>query len=186
MSQKNVEVVRMPVAVAAVSHRRLDEQLVLRFPRVVAFAVRAARRLPRHSRLSQNLVRRSVQVFLEAYNRKDFESTYALFHPDCETVVPHQFVAMGFDQVTRGPDAPLRVQRRWHTEWGEFRIEPDQVIDLGDRVLLLGHIKGSGLSSGAGMETEWGNLITLARGRIIREEFFFDRREALEAAGLSE
>jgi hypothetical protein len=60
------------------------------------------------------------------------------------------------------------------------------MLDLGDRLLFVGRIKGSGLSSGAGFETAWANLLTLSAGRVIREEPFFDHREALEAAGLRE
>jgi hypothetical protein len=52
--------------------------------------------------------------------------------------------------------------------------------------LVLGRIRGSGLSSGAGIDTDWGILVTFVAGWVIREQFFFDRGEALEAVGLSE
>ena len=65
-------------------------------------------------------------------------------------------------------------------------IEPEEIVDVGGRFLLLGKITASGLSSGAGMVTEWGNLVTMEAGRIIREQLFFDRAEAVNAAGLPE
>jgi ketosteroid isomerase-like protein len=178
--------VRQPLAVSDGSRRRFEERLAMRFPSAVALATRAVLWLPPRSRFRQVMIRRGARIFLEAYNRKDFESTYAVFHPDAETVVPQQLVEMGFEAVTRGDNAALRVQRRWHADWDEFRIEPDEVIDLDTRVLLLGRIRFSGRSSGAGMTTEWGNLVTVARGWAIREQVYFDRNEALAAAGLSE
>ena len=49
-----------------------------------------------------------------------------------------------------------------------------------------GRIVGTGLSSGAGFDSDWAVLLTISDGRVVREQFFFDRSEALEAAGLSE
>jgi ketosteroid isomerase-like protein len=186
MSQENLQPVRMPLALRADSHRRLEERLSVRFPGVVALGTRAIRLLPPRSWLRQKVLRRVARVYLEAYNRKDFESTYSLYRPDSESILPHQLVEVGFEPVARGRQAVVGVQRRWHADWGEFRIEPEEVIDLDGRVLLLGRIRGSGLSSGAGIDTEWGNLATFAAGRIVREQFFFDRAEALKAVGLTE
>ena len=60
------------------------------------------------------------------------------------------------------------------------------MIDLGDRVLVVGRVKGSGLSSGAAVDSEWADLFTVSAGRVIREQVFFDHAEGLEAAGVSE
>ena len=86
----------------------------------------------------------------------------------------------------RGRDGRSEFQRGWTAEWGEMRFEPEEMLDLGDRVLFVGRVKGGGLSSGAGFESDWAVLLTIPAGRVIREQPFFDRREGLEAAGLSE
>jgi ketosteroid isomerase-like protein len=80
----------------------------------------------------------------------------------------------------------MQAQRRWIDEWGVFRFEPDELIDLGDRLLMVGRMKGSGLSSGAVTTNEWALLVTVSAGRVIREQVFFDHAHALEAAGLQE
>jgi len=107
-----------------------------------------------------------------------------MYRPDSESVLPRQLVGMGFEPVAHGRQEIIRVQRLWHADWGEFRIEPEETIDLGHRVLVLGHIRGHGLSSGAGIDTAWGLLVTTTRGLVVREQFFFDHAEALDAAGL--
>ena len=49
---------------------------------------------------------------------------------------------------------------------------------------MAGRIVGSGLSSGAAVDSDWAVIVTLAAGRVIREQFFFDHAAALEAVGL--
>jgi hypothetical protein len=78
------------------------------------------------------------------------------------------------------------MQRRWQEEWGGFSYRPEQIFDLGARVLVLGRVEATGLSSGAATQHEWGMLYTAAAGQVIRDQIFLDHAEALEAAGLSE
>lgn len=73
------------------------------------------------------------------------------------------------------------------TEWGDFQLAPAELIDLGDgRVFVSGRIVASGLTSGAGFDGDWGVIFTFSNGRVVREQFFFNRAEALEAVRLSE
>jgi hypothetical protein len=104
MSQKNVEIVRQPIAVADRSRRRLEQHLV-RFPRANAFLAgaiwRLYLRLPPRSRLRQAIIRRLIESGCEALNRRDFEATFAGYHPTVESIWPLQLVALGFEPVTR-------------------------------------------------------------------------------------
>lgn len=189
MPRKDLEVVRQPIAVKARPRRRLEQHLV-RFPRAVAFLVRAGwglcSLLSARSRLRQAIVRRYIQQGFEATNRGDLEAAFGLYHPHVESIPPAQLVALGFDPVYRGREARIDAQRRWLAEWGDLWFQLEELIDLGDRVLVVSRMKGSGLSSGAAGEMDCVFIYTLAAGRAIREQFFFDRREAFEAAGLAE
>jgi ketosteroid isomerase-like protein len=185
MSWENVEVVRQPVAVRTKSRRHLDERLALRFPRALTVLARAVLGLPPRSRLRQACLCRAVRLAYEATNRSDYEAAFALYHPDIELITPAAFESLGTSGL-RGREERVRFQRRWNADWGEMRFEPEEINDLGPRVLVIGRIKGSGLSSGAAFENEWANLLTLSGGRVIREQAFIDHGEALEAAGLPE
>ena len=186
MSQRTSEIVRQRLVLKDRPRRGLDERIFLFFPSVVRFVAAAVFRLPPRSRLRHAVLRRVAQIGFDATNRKDFASGFLLYHPDCELVTPRIFVALGFDPVYHGRQARLEFQRSWSAEWGEVRFEPVEVLDLGERLLFLGGVKGSGVSSGAAVESDWGVLFTLSAGRLIREQPFFDRQEALEAAGLRE
>jgi ketosteroid isomerase-like protein len=186
MSEENVEVVRQPMAVRAHSRRRLEERLGLRFPGAVALVARAVWMLPTRSRLRQAIIRRYTRAGLEATNRGDFEAAFMLHHPDIELIAAGTFITLGYDPVYHGIEERIRFQERWHAEWGEFRFEAEELIDLGDRVLVVGRVKGSGLSSGVAVDNDWTDLLTIFAGRVISEQVFFDQAKALEAAGLSE
>lgn len=100
--------------------------------------------LPPGSRLRRAIVRRYARVALAAANRGEYEAVSALYHPDVEAIFPPQLAAIG-DPGVRGRDEWVRFQRRWTAEWGALRHVPEAVIDLGNRVLLVGRIAGSGL-----------------------------------------
>jgi ketosteroid isomerase-like protein len=71
--------------------------------------------------------------------------------------------------------------------WDEFRMEPDEVLDGGDRVVAVGRWVGKGKGSGIEVHRPVADVFTLHDGRVVQAEFgFADRAEAHEAAGLSE
>jgi ketosteroid isomerase-like protein len=124
-----------------------------------------------------------VQLGFEAINRGDFESAFALYDPEIEVIEPPEVVKLGLDPVSRGREGRIRVQQRWHAEWDELRFEPEELTDLGDRLLVVSRMKGRGLNSGAAFDNDFANLLTLRDGRVIREQIFLDRAKAIEAAG---
>jgi hypothetical protein len=62
------------------------------------------------------------------------------------------------------------------------RVVHKELIDLGDRLLMLGRMKCTGEASGIAVDTEVTVLITLKNGKVIREEQY---AEPAEAGGLS-
>jgi ketosteroid isomerase-like protein len=186
MSEENVGLVRQRIALTPHTHRRVEQRLVLRFPRLFMWGVRRIWRLSPRSRLRQAVVRRAFQMGVEAINRKDFKAAFALYHPQVEVIPDSRLVQLGFEHIYRGPDGRVRFQQRWLAEWGEVHFAPEELIDFGHRLFVHGRLVGSGRSSGAAFENYMGTLFTFDAGQVIREQFFFDRAHALEAAGLSE
>jgi ketosteroid isomerase-like protein len=186
MSRENVEVVRQRIAVKAGTRRSIEERLALRFQGVVALFASAISRSRPHSPLRRALLRHGVRLGFEALNRSDFEAAFAFHDPGIEVIEPPEVVKLGLDPVSRARAGRIHVQRRWHAEWGELRFEPDELFDLGDRLLVTARMKGSGISSGAAYNNDFANLLTLSGGRGIREEMFLDRGKALEAVGMWE
>ena len=165
------------------SSRSLPERLALRFPGVLNRLRVRFDRLPPSSRLRQRLIPPIASTVYAALNRHDDEVVFGLvYHPDRE--FDSTLAAVGVEGA-RGRDNRMQVQQRWIADWGEFRFEPQELLDLGDhRILVVGRVKGAGLGSGAGFDDEWASVFTFADGWLVNEQTFFDHAQAFEAAGL--
>ena len=131
------------------------------------------------SRENVEIVRRAT----EAWNRDDWEALMALYDDDVVIVAPEEWPEAG---TFSGRDAVREQFARLKDSWEEERIEQDELLDLGERVLALNRWVARGKGSGIEVETPGGNLLTLRDGRIVRIEFFTNQSKAREAAGLSE
>jgi hypothetical protein len=64
---------------------------------------------------------------------------------------------------------------------GEFSLELEDAIPVGERVVVLNRLRGRGKASGIAVDAEVGCIFDLDSGRIVRM-VFCDRRQALDAA----
>ena len=184
MGHESVEAVRQPISVGPAARRRLQESVAVHVPSLLALVVRALLKLRPDSRLRRAFVRRVVQLGIEAANRRDYEAAFGLYDARVELVVPHGLTAVGFEPLVHGRDDRLRFEQRWRAEWGDFSYAPQELIDLGTRILVAGRVTGSGPASGAAFEAEWAALFTVSAGRVVHEHVFLDRAEAYAAVGL--
>jgi ketosteroid isomerase-like protein len=74
----------------------------------------------------------------------------------------------------------------WLEPWETYHSRVEELLDAGDRVLALGRDRGRRLDMDLEVEIMAGSLWELRDSRLVRVEFFRDRDEALQAAGLSE
>lgn len=130
------------------------------------------------------LLARAVRAGIEAANRRDYEAAFALYHRAVELLVPPGLASIGLEPSVRGRDARVRFEVKWRAEWGDFAYVPEELIDLGTQVLVIGRMRGSGPSSGAAFDIEWADLFTVDGGRVVREQVFLEHAEALQTAGL--
>jgi ketosteroid isomerase-like protein len=86
-----------------------------------------------------------------------------------------------------GIDAIRKQHQGWFDSYPDLRVEPLEVRANGDRVFVWAHFSGQGADSGLPMDMELAHVLTIDdEGRTRRLEEFFDRTEALDAAGLGE
>ena len=184
-SRQGVEVVRQPLSARERSRPAPEQWLAPRVPRLFDLGVRVVFRLSPRSRLRRALLRRSVCVGQATYNRRDFEALLPLYRPDVEVHAPKEWVALGdFDPVYRRHEGLLRFYRQWADAWVDNWAEPQELIDLGDRLVLLGEIKARGGASGIEVGRRYAMLWHIHRGKLAREQVFNDPAEALDAVGL--
>jgi ketosteroid isomerase-like protein len=89
-------------------------------------------------------------------------------------------------RVYRGRDGLAEAFRDWVDAFGEYRMEPLDYIDAGDRVVVPMRHWGVGATSKAPVEIEVTHVYEFRNGQIARVDEYDTLEEALEAAGLSE
>lgn len=126
-----------------------------------------------------DLVRRSV----ESFSTGDLDRYASEFlSPDVEW----RTAAEDPDAAThRGWQSFKRYVAQWMDSFDGLRAEVEEYIDAGDdRVMTWVRWTGRGRTSAADADWHLAIVYTLRDGVIVRGEEYFDRAEALEAAGL--
>jgi ketosteroid isomerase-like protein len=123
-----------------------------------------------------------VRRVYEAYISADFDATFDLLDP-----------AVEFDARNRpegglyhGHAGVAEAVRIWTGAWAAWRIELEEILDAGDHVVAFERQSGRGKGSGVRVAEETASVFTLREGKVVRIEWFLNRAEALEAAGLNE
>jgi ketosteroid isomerase-like protein len=181
------DVVRKPLQVPERSSRTLDQRIAIRFPQLSAASLRLVASLPPSSRLRQAVLWRAIRLAVEAYNRRDLAAVSTGFHPELEYYPYRQFVEAGLaEPCYRGPAGYRRYIEATYDVWGtEVRLYPTELIDLGDRLVLLADMPMRALGSGIPLAETYATVATLKDGAVIRQQDFLDQAEALEVVGLA-
>ncbi len=125
---------------------------------------------------SLEIVKRSY----EAFARKDLAGVTGDMHPDIEWQqaqgLPHGGTYRGLDEVRHNIFEPLDVE--W---WDEFSAEPDEFLDAGDQVVVLGRYRGVGKETGKPLDVPFVHIWTLRDGQAVRFRQFLDTAGWVEA-----
>jgi ketosteroid isomerase-like protein len=130
-----------------------------------------------------------VQGIVDAHQRGDFATVFAAYDPAIEWRTGDARTAQwsDFEPVYHGHEGVRTFWRTWFAAWETVDFEYEEFIDAGDQVLSILSQRMRGRTSG--VELEWNSYAqvwTIRDGKVIRVQFFANRDEALEAAGLSE
>jgi ketosteroid isomerase-like protein len=120
-----------------------------------------------------------LQAGYDAFNRGDFDTAIAFFHPDVE------YIPVGGQPPVRGAEG----FRAWMEPSAFERqvVEPREITVNGDKALVRIHAAVRGAGSGIEMEVEsWVVLTQDPDGLVTRMEVFFlyEEEQARAAAGL--
>src|SRR5512133_2771082 len=117
-----------------------------------------------------------VRRWVEAFNRREFLPDD--FDPEVEWVEDQHYPGAGtFD----GPAGVERSLKEWWDAWSEITMQLEEVIDLGDRVVVAGHNQARGHGSDVSVTAEFGGVYEFRRRKIVRVHVLASRAEALEA-----
>jgi ketosteroid isomerase-like protein len=124
-----------------------------------------------------------VRRDLAARDAREWAGLAEIWHPEIELVVTAGAgTYQGIDQITRFFDS-------FSDLFSEYRVEAEEIVDVGDRVVTVELLSGRGLK-GSGAEA-WVHdrlfrVVGFKDGKIWRIKEYPSRAEALQAAGLAE
>ena len=124
-----------------------------------------------------------IRRLVEAYNSGGIGAATTLGFFD-DAAVSRNRPSNRVQGLAEGRDAVSRTFGQFDEAWEEHRSDPEEirVIDA-ERVLLLSvdHFRGR---DGIEIVQPSGTVFTLRAGKVIRMQAFWERNNALEAAGL--
>jgi ketosteroid isomerase-like protein len=120
-----------------------------------------------------------VRRVYEAYERRDVATIQRLVRPDL-VWQPQEVVLEA--ATLKGVDEVLAWLADWDDQFTDSRIEPEEFIDLGDRVVVVSRVSGRGRMSDVEVDMHTAHVFSFRDGKIAGVRAFFDRDEALEAA----
>ncbi|HEY7399209.1 MAG TPA: nuclear transport factor 2 family protein [Gaiellaceae bacterium] len=115
------------------------------------------------------LVRRSY----EAFARDDLDGVLADMDEQIEwhqaQGLPHGGFYRGIDEVRRNIFEPLDAE--W---WDEFTAQPDEFLDAGAEVVVLGRYRGVAKQTGRTLDVPFVHVWTVRDGKAVRFRQFLD------------
>jgi uncharacterized protein len=123
-----------------------------------------------------------VRTGFEAWNTGRMDVLRELYDADAILRVPEDWPEPG---PFVGREAVMRFFEQFREIWDTDSVQPIvDFIDAGDRVVAKVVWRGAG--RGPETNREMTNVLTVRKGKVILDEYFWDHAEALEAVGLSE
>jgi ketosteroid isomerase-like protein len=165
--------------------RGFADRLTVRFPRtaqtLLAFAMRL---LSPRSGVRRDGLKRVLRSGWSAARRRDWQLMQARYSPDVVWEIPEEFQTLGFAPSYRGHDGVVEALEQFAEAFESWEIRPARALDFGDRVLTLGSFHGKARASGVEWKQPFSQLVTVEKGVVTRDRFFYSWEQGLQAAGL--
>jgi ketosteroid isomerase-like protein len=133
------------------------------------------------------MAERNVEIVRQVYeyvNQRRWDEMAELLDPN----VAQYGTVGGLEEgsVVRGRSEIRQMYEREAEAWDRQRIQPERLIDAGDRVVVIQREYQRGRSSGLELLIETAAVVDLRNGRVVRIQGYMDRAVALKPVGLSE
>jgi ketosteroid isomerase-like protein len=114
------------------------------------------------------------------WNSRDFEALIPFVTEDIEWVPATMSAVEGGS--FHGIDGLRKFFDEWERTWTTWEVEPGEIQDLGEQVLVLGRVHAEGRGSGMELDQPVAYLFEFRDGLLARGATFFDHEQARHAA----
>ncbi len=125
----------------------------------------------------ENLER--VKAGFAAHNRGDMDALVEFYDPE----VVFETLLLG---THHGNEAIRLIYEENRKTMSGYDVIPVELIDAGGKVVAVAQVVGAGAVSQIALNDRFAFVFTFKGDRVVREQAFRNREEALEAAGLEQ
>ena len=121
----------------------------------------------------------AVHGVYDAFAKGDIPTALGFLAPDIEWTEAEGFPYGG---TYKGPNAVLEgVFMRLGTEWDGYSAVPDEFIDAGDTVVVLGKYSGKYKATGKSFQANFAHVWNVREGKVFKFRQYTDTLKVQEA-----
>jgi ketosteroid isomerase-like protein len=120
---------------------------------------------------------------LDAFLSGDIERAFRHAHRD---LVTHRAAPLPDPQTYRGHRGLLQAYADWTADFSDFEMSTEEVIGIGEKVMVEARQRARGQSSGAPVEGRFWFVYTVRSSKVERLDIFITRDQALDAVGVDD
>ena len=125
-----------------------------------------------------------VRRIIEVWDRGDYDALNALAQG--RVARDFELDPLYLDRVYTGFDGARQLWADLAAAWEDYRATTEEIVDLGNHVLMVRHITARGAIGGVPVDQRMFILVRFEDEMVVWAKSFATRQEALEAAGLRE
>lgn len=122
-----------------------------------------------------------IRGMYESFSRGDLTSVLGQMDQHIEWREAENFIYADRSPY-RGPQAVLEgVFTRLASEWADFRVIPEEWLDAGNHVVVLGTYTGRHHESGREVRAQFAHIWGVTHGRVLRFQQYTDTKQFADA-----
>ena len=120
-----------------------------------------------------------VKTFYDSLKKGDVPTAFSILDPDVEWSVPE---SLPYGGVYHGPDAVRQYRGQIEAHLAEgFRLTPEEFLSEGERVVVLGRLRGQAKETGIAIDVPFAHVWTVRNGKVVARRYVMDTATLVRA-----
>ena len=122
-----------------------------------------------------------IRGMYEYFSKGDVTSVLGQMHQHIEWREAENFIYADRNPY-RGPQAVLEgVFMRLASEWADFKVMPEEWLDAGNHIVVLGTYSGRHKESSREVRAQFAHIWGVTHGRVVRFQQYTDTKQFADA-----
>ena len=122
-----------------------------------------------------------IRGMYESFSKGDVTSVLGQMHQHIEWREAENFIYADRSPY-RGPQAVLEgVFMRLASEWADFKVMPEEWLDAGNHIVVLGTYSGRHKDTGREVRAQFAHIWGVTHGRVVRFQQYTDTKQFADA-----